>query len=250
MKTMILSTVIAFLIASPVQAAPITWFFFGTTTSLPTDDPSILNGKPSMFNGVPVTAGSAFQFRILLDTLSPGRHTLSASAEVIFDPVIGADWMGLLAIGGSVLPVDPIPSVEYFTRCVDQIFCNETKSDFKGREVTGINIEWHNDAAKQGISFVRPIETLATAPFELGPIGASIPRQDLGGGKFDDILEFEGPNLLVFGKVDLFAAASSVEAIPEGGSTLLFLTSALVALGFLRRRGRTLIALEPSARSH
>jgi hypothetical protein len=58
MKTMILSTVIAFLITSPVHAVPLTWLFSGTTNS------------PSEFNGAPI-GNLDYELRIFLDTDLP-----------------------------------------------------------------------------------------------------------------------------------------------------------------------------------
>jgi hypothetical protein len=220
MRTMILAVVTSFVIASPVHAAPITWFFFGTTT-----------GSSSEFNGVPIEKGLDFEFRILLDTNIVGIIGDRSLPEIQFK---GGE--GEVEIAGQVLPVKvPIDFVEYFARCVDFLHCDETKPDFAGREVTGV--EFVSQVGKQGLLFSSPIAFLRT-PFELshlGPIGRSNPTP--GGPGFDENFEIEGPNgLHVFGKVTQFAAAASAAAIPEGGSTLLFLASALVALGFLQRR--------------
>jgi len=73
---------------------------------------------------------------------------------------------------------------------------------------------------------------IPTNPFALAPIAGTAPRPDGAPGLFsDDVLEIVGPNLLVFGQVTLFTAT-----VPEVGSTLAFLASGLVTLGFLWRR--------------
>jgi hypothetical protein len=73
MKTMILSTVIALLIASPVHASPLTWFFFGTVT------------VPSEYHGTPI-AGHSFELQIFLDTDVVGFHF---GSEVSFGGAMG-----------------------------------------------------------------------------------------------------------------------------------------------------------------
>jgi len=64
MKTMVLSTVIELLIASPVQAVPLTWVFSGTTLS----NSGCIDENDVLRN----ISGRSFEFRIFLDTNLPG----------------------------------------------------------------------------------------------------------------------------------------------------------------------------------
>jgi len=229
MKTMIrstvISTVIAFLIASPVGAASIVeWVFVGTTTSSP-------SGSPSEFNSVPFANDLSFEFRILLDSM--GSHF--SGPEFFFGAGPGAVLQGSVLIAGDALPVKvPIISVDYFTQCVSSVHCDETQSDFLGRFLTVVDLQIPNvpSVSKQGLPLTPPFAVLLT-PLELGPLGPLAPMPGSPGAFSDDILEIVGPNgLHVFGKVTAFTAV----VLPEGGSTLLFLASALVALAFLWRR--------------
>lgn len=97
MKTMILSAVVAFLIASPVHAVPLTWLFSGTT------NPS------SEFNGAPI--GSLdYELRIFLDTELTATTVPNLSDVFFLGPHQGEVEIGMLG----VLPVDPISFVQYF----------------------------------------------------------------------------------------------------------------------------------------
>jgi hypothetical protein len=201
MKTMILSTVIAFLITSPVHAVPLTWVFSGET--LPN---SAFIDQNDVVRDI---SGRSFRFLIFLDTGLPGTE---AEAEVLF----GSQQRAAVQIAGlGVLPVVPIEFVEYLRTGTGGVSFVDFKLDAP--------------FPKQGLQFVPPIQT---NPLELGPIAGIAPKSDGAPGLFsDDILEIPGPNLFVVGQVTLFTAR-----VPEDGSTALFLTSALVALGLLRWR--------------
>jgi hypothetical protein len=194
----------------PVEATE-----FGTTRS---------NSVWTDPNGVVTDVSSRqFELRIFLNTDLPGRFI--PPAEVDFDPLNGlpngAAEIQIAGIGVAPLPVSPMILVENFG-----VANGVTGVDFQGTDPS--------TPAKQGLSFVSAI---SSDPFHLGPIGGTVPIMGLPPGDFDNILELAGPNgLYVFGEVKQFAAAASVTAIREGGSTRLFLTLGLIALGFLHRR--------------
>lgn len=188
MKTMILSAVVAFLIASPVHAVPLTWLFSGTT------NPS------SEFNGAPI--GSLdYELRIFLDTELTATTVPNLSDVFFLGPHQGEVEIETLG----VLPVHPFDNVQYFA---------------PGGLVTGV--QFIQGPTFSGILFA---SSISADSLHLGPIAPTAPSS---GG-----LQFVGPNgLSVFGAVDTFSAM----AVPEAGSSALFLTSALVVLGLLRWR--------------
>jgi hypothetical protein len=107
-----------------------------------------------------------------------------------------------------VLPVNPFNNVQYFA---------------PGGLVTGVQF---NQPAFSDISFD---SVISTDSLQLGPIAPTAPsasNNSLQSGVF-------GPNgLFVSGEVATFSAV----IVPEASSAALFLTSALVMLGLLRRR--------------
>jgi hypothetical protein len=213
MKMMILSTVIALLIASPAHASPLTWFFFGTVTG------------PSEYHGTPI-AGHSFELQIFLDTDLVGFH-LDGSSEVSFS---GGPSMGEVKITG----LDPIgltfSRAAYSTTCKDANanFCqpNTNPALFRGLNVVGVFYDQSAGPFSGSIKFDAPIASLDAVPFHPAPIERHTPSPEFNGLVFRLP---DGNGVTVSARVSTFAA-------PEGGSALLFLTLALMALGFLRLR--------------
>ena len=139
-KTMILSTVIAFLIVAPVHASPLTWLFSGTTSS------------SSQFNGMSIGT-TQFELQIFVDTDLVGMK-FAGLADVFF----GGPHQGVVALATlGVLPVNPFPNVQYFA---------------PGGVVTGVQyIEIL--AGFSGIQFSSPI---STDSLHLSPIAATMPK--------------------------------------------------------------------------
>ena len=92
---LLLPIVASFLIASPVQAAPLTWSFSGTTSS------------SSQFNGMSI-AGLDYELRVFLDTDLVGFDPPNLS-DIMFDGPHQAQ-VEIATLG--VLPVNMIPWVE------------------------------------------------------------------------------------------------------------------------------------------
>ena len=105
---LLLPIVASFLIASPVQAAPLTWSFSGTTSS------------SSQFNGMSI-AGLDYELRVFLDTDLVGFDPPNLS-DIMFDGPHQAQ-VEIATLG--VLPVNMIPWVEYFA---------------PGNQVTGVQL--------------------------------------------------------------------------------------------------------------
>jgi hypothetical protein len=197
MKTMIVSTVIAFFIASPVHAVPLTWLFSGTTGA----SCATFSGPATCeFNGISI--GSAhFDLRIFLDTDLPAM-TFGGLADVFFGGPHQGD-VSIATLGVPPVPVAPFSNVQYFGRTA----------------VTGVQ---YNEPFFSGILFASPI---SNDSMHLGPIAPTTPT-------VDNTLDFLLSNgIIVSGQVTTFSA----QLVPEG-STALLLTSGLIAFGFLRRR--------------
>ncbi|HEU5248004.1 MAG TPA: hypothetical protein VFU09_13020 [Candidatus Udaeobacter sp.] len=157
--------------------------------------------SPSVFNGTPIV-GLPFELRIFLDTNLVGT-TFDGLSDVFFDgPHQGEVEIATLG----VLPVS-FTDVEYFAPSL--------------AFVTGVQF------TQFGKSFILFPSSISSDPLHLTPIAPTAPIAS------SDTVEVLGPNGLdVFGKVATFSATT----VPEAGSTALLLTSALVTLGFLRRR--------------
>ena len=97
MKRTILLLAILFLIASSLQAAPLTWHITGTTTD-------------GTYNGSPVQKGLPFELRIFLNTDVPGQ-TFPPLPEVYFPGPFQAE-AEIANLG--VLPLAPYTQVAYF----------------------------------------------------------------------------------------------------------------------------------------
>jgi hypothetical protein len=194
MKTIILSTVIAFLIASPVHAVPITWIFRGTTGSN-----SEFPGPPS----VPIKEGLGFEMRILLDTTTLGEPLGGGLAEVSFGSAL------------AVIDIETFSSLPMHFGLVEYFVTNGA--------VTGIVLN-------EPFSAIAFDSSLTTETIVLRPIAPTEPTAD---NLLDEIV---GPNNLFSLRDTKVATFSAVRGVSEGGSTTLFLTSALVALGLLRWR--------------
>ena len=208
MKKVILAVVTSLVIASPVHASPLEWAFFGTVTG------------PSEYHGTPI-AGQDFELRIFLDTNVEGVP--SRTGEVNFPGAPGEV---------KIVGLDPIAltfsRVAYQVTCKDANFCLPDNPLFRGFNVIGVFYD-QVGVFSGTIKFDAPIASLDAAPFHLAPIAPHMPSPEA------NILRFVLPD----GPTGLFVGATvRTFAAPEGGSVLLFLTVALVALGFLRRRRR------------
>jgi hypothetical protein len=92
-----------------------------------------------------------------------------------------------------------------------------------GGSVTGVG---YLQAGFVGILFP---SSISSDSLHLTPIAPTAP---IAGS----VVEILGPNDLdLFGEVSTFSATSAT-TVPEGGSTALLLSSAIITLGFLRRR--------------
>jgi hypothetical protein len=158
----------------------------------------------SELNGTPIV-GLAFELRIFLDTNLVGREVPGLS-DVFFDgPHVGE--VEIEAHG--VLPVG-FQDVEYFVPSGSEL-------------VTGVQF------TQVGKSFILFPSSISSDPLHLTAIAPTAPNAS-------SVVEILGPNDLdLFGEVATFSATSAT-TVPEAGSTALLLTSALVALGFLRWR--------------
>jgi hypothetical protein len=206
MRTTILTVAISCLLASPVHATPITWFFEGAITS------------PGEFSGRP------FELRVFLDTDLVGGTSIGLS-----DVIFGTGFRGEVEIFGfPPIAVNPFLSVQYSAPCIDPTPArcfDPTSPDFAGREITGVAI----GSGSNAIQFDSPIGFLRTAPFHLAPLPRSVPFQGVG-------IDFTlASGVSVHARVGTFCADFVPCAVPEG-SSVLYLTVALIALGFLRRR--------------
>jgi hypothetical protein len=208
MKTMILSTVVALFIVSPVYAVPLEWRISGTTLS----NSGFIDKNDVLID----ISGRVFTLRMSLDTDFVGtdeRTEFSFSArqngQVDFGARIEIGTLGSL-------PVNGFSFVEY------------SLTPIPG-DVASINLpsqEPQLPGQKQFLFFDPDIHSDDFQSMQrLGPIGPIMSPHVSG------TLTFLGPNLLVHGQVTSFSAE-----VPEGGSTALLLTSGLVALGFLWRR--------------
>jgi hypothetical protein len=195
MKRTILLIATSFLIGSSLHAVPLTWRFTGTTSS------------SSEFNGLPIAQGLNYEFRIFLDTDLVGVPDNMGNPEVTFlGPHQGEVEINTLG----VLAVDPILFVQYFAL---------------GGLVT--EVIFYNPE----FNFIQFDSSISGDSLHLGPIAPTAPNP-----LFNTINVF-GPNGLSLegAVVNTFSATTGPTTVPEGGSTALLLTSALVVLGFLRR---------------
>jgi hypothetical protein len=154
----------------------------------------------SEFNGMPIAQGLNYELRIFLNTNLVGTTFPDLADVFFFGPHQGEVEIETLG----VLPVDPFADVQYFA---------------PGGLVTGVQFTF----PFSGIQFN---SSISSDSLHLTPIAPTAPNT------FNTI-DFFGPNgLSLFGAVvNTFSATT----VPEGGSTALLLTSALVVLGFLRR---------------
>jgi hypothetical protein len=200
MKQMLLLVVASFLFASPVQAVPLTWTFSGTTSMT----------LQSEYNGMPAQ-GLDFEFRIFLDTDAMVFVPSIPFNDVIFSGPFQGE-IDLETFG--LLPVHPVSSVENFAPSQGGVIGVEYTQPFPA-----------------GKSFINFPSIISSDRTHLTPIPPTAPLPL-------PALRIGGPNnLLLFAPVTMFSAVSET-AVPEGGSTAVLLTPALVAFGFLRRRYR------------
>jgi hypothetical protein len=160
----------------------------------------------SEFNGMPIAQGLNYELRIFLKTNLVGT-TFPDLADVFFNgPFQGEVEIETLG----VVPVDQFDNVQYFA---------------PGGLVTGV--QFIDGLGFSGIQFN---SSISSDSLHLTPIAATAPNT------FNTI-DFSGPNgLSLFGEVVNTFSATTVATVADGGSTALLLTSALVALGSLRRR--------------
>jgi hypothetical protein len=155
----------------------------------------------SVLNGTPIE-GLAFELRIFLDTNLVGTKT--PGADVIFD----GPHNGEVEIESHGVIPTSFTDVEYFAP--------------PGDGVTGVQF-----VQGPGKSFILFPSSISNDPLHLTPIAPTAP---LASG--NHTIEVLGLNFDLRGDVATFSATT----VPEAGSTALLLTSALVTLGFLRRR--------------
>jgi hypothetical protein len=195
-------------VTSSLHATPLIWNFVGTA------------GPDSTFEENSIE-GLSFNLQIFLNTNLVG-HKEPGSVEVFFNgPFEGQVIINFPGHPFGVVPVDTFGSVANF---------------MEGGQVTSVvTFQTPLGFGEQFVLFDQPI---SSNPFHLTPI----PQTPTSAGSF---LNFTGPNdLEVFGNVTSFSAV--LNTVPEVDSTALLLTSALVALGFVRtqakQRGRKQIA--------
>lgn len=157
----------------------------------------------SEFNGMPIAQGLNYELRIFLNTNLVGT-TFPDLSDVFFNgPFQGEVEIETLG----VLPVFQFDQVQYFA---------------PGGLVTGVQFI----TPFSGIQFN---SSISGDSLHLTPIAPTAPNA------FNTI-DFFGPNgLSLFGEVVNAFSATTATTVADGGSTALLLTSALVALGFLRR---------------
>jgi hypothetical protein len=156
----------------------------------------------SEFNRMPIAQGLNYELRIFLNTNLVGTTFPFLADVFFFGPHQGEVEIETLG----VLPVFQFDDVQYFA---------------PAGLVTGVQF---NNPFFSGILFN---SSISSDSMHLGPIAPTAPRAN-------SAISFSGPNglFLEFAEVNTFSATT----VPEGGSTALLLTSALVALGSLRRR--------------
>jgi hypothetical protein len=161
----------------------------------------------SQYNGNSI-GGLAFELRIFLDTNLVANDPMGL-ADVFF-PGPHQGEVQIATLG--VLPLNQFGNVQYFA---------------PSGLVTGVQF---NQPAFSDIMFDSVISTDSLHLTPIAPIAPSASNNTLQSGLF-------GPNGLFFGGVvNLFSAVLGPAPVPEGGSTVLLLASALLALGVLRRR--------------
>jgi hypothetical protein len=156
--------------------------------------------SPSVLNGTPIV-GLAFELRIFLDTNLVGMP--GGGADVIFD---GPNDGEVEIESHGVLPTS-FDHVEYFA---------------PNGLVTGVQFI---QFGKFSILFS---SSISSDSLHLTPIAPTGPIAS------NNTVEVLANGLDLFGEVATFSATT----VPEGGSTALLLTSALVTLGFLRRQAK------------
>jgi VPDSG-CTERM motif len=202
MKRLFLVLIAAsFWTASPAHALPLTWHFFGTTSS------------SSQFSGMSI-GNLDYELRILLDTdlvaifastvpdiqFSGGPHP--ADIEI--------DTLG-------VLPLNPVSRVLYHA------------PGGAGNPVTEVQFY------APGFNFAHFAAGITSDSLHLSPIPLTV--TSFGGlNVFPPVM---GPNgLSVSGPVNAFAATATTTTVPEGGSTAILLSLGVSGLALLRRRYR------------
>lgn len=211
MKKTILLIATSFLIASSVHAVPLTWHFVGTTGAF-------------SFNGTPIAAGLNCELRIFLDT-----DLVGVKPPGLADTFFAGPHQGELQIETlGVLPVGPFNNVQNFGTL--GVYNNGVYTG--PQTVTGVQF---NNPGFSGIQFA---SSISSDLLHLGPIAPSSPNA------FNSITVYlagQNGSAPISLRVDTFSATT----VPEGGSTALLLTSALVASGFLRRRiNRTALSIK------
>ncbi len=188
-----------FVIAYPVHAAPLTWHFSGTASS------------SSEFNSMPI-GGLDFELRFFLDTdLVPFMGNPSFPDIMFIGPHQGEVEIETLG----VVPVNAANKVEYHS------------PGGLGNPVTAVHFY---APSPHFIMFASPILSDSS---HLAPVPPTAPTN----GALSMFFPLQGPNgLSLSGPVTIFSATLSATAVPEGGSTALLFTSALVAFGLLKRR--------------
>lgn len=159
----------------------------------------------SQFNSASI-GGLSYELRIFLDTDLVGVDPMNLG-DVFFT----GSHQGEVEIATlGVLPVNPFNNVQYFA---------------PGGLVTGVQF---NQPAFSDIRFDSAISGDSTHLSSIAPTAPGASNNSLQSGVF-------GPNgLFLSGPVATFSATTTA-SVPDGGSTALLLTSALLASGLLRR---------------
>ena len=160
----------------------------------------------SQFNSASI-GGLSYELRIFLDSDLVGVDPMNLG-DVFFTGPHQAE-VEIATLG--VLSVNPFNNVQYFA---------------PGGLVTGVQF---NQPAFSDIRFDSVISADSTHLSPIAPTAPSASNNSLQSGVF-------GPNgLFLSGPVATFSATTTA-SVPDGGSTALLLTLALLASGFLRRR--------------
>ena len=166
---------------------------------------SSVHAVPLTWNFIGTTEGGlAFELRIFLDTNLVGQQFPGLSDVFFQGPFQGA------------AEIDPIGVV---TQVLDDV------RYFLGSPGSVTGVGYSQAGAFNGIQFP---SSISSDTLHLTPIAPTAPNS------FNTI-DFFGPNGLIRGEVATFSATLAT-TVPEGGSTALLLSSAIITLGFLRRR--------------